>query len=300
MRPNATNPGEVPAPRDRLCLFDEGFLYACPGLVSRTQRHAATLLIALGDAPLLVEGGGQRGTCAAVAVRPSAANAIHAPAVPVACVDVGPSHRHYRSFVGIGAPGWMALPPRLFEPLLPALRDFHAGRLDPAAARAVFDESLARVAGMSPAPRPLDARVAGTIARLGDDLHATQHELAAAACLSYDRLSHLFSRELGMSLRRYVQWLKLREAARYRCQGMSLTQIAAAAGFCDSAHFSKVWMQSYGTSPAYFFLGGAVGVRYFAGSGADDPARRPTPTPAPASPARRPAADRNDALWQRP
>lgn len=35
--------------------------------------------------------------------------------------------------------------------------------------------------------------------------------------------------------------------------GQRLTDVAQAAGFVDSAHFAKVWVQTYGASPSHFF-----------------------------------------------
>jgi len=43
------------------------------------------------------------------------------------------------------------------------------------------------------------------------------------------------------------------EASHYHHSKKRLSQIAQAAGFADSAHFSKVWTQTFGRSPAYFF-----------------------------------------------
>lgn len=34
-----------------------------------------------------------------------------------------------------------------------------------------------------------------------------------------------------------------------------MTEIAAAAGFADSAHFSKLWKQQYGFPPQVMFVG---------------------------------------------
>jgi AraC-like DNA-binding protein len=80
-------------------------------------------------------------------------------------------------------------------------------------------------------------RRAGAPARLGPAHHA----------------SRLFHQGLGLPLRRYALSIKIRAAASFMGSGLSLTQIAQAAGFVDSAHFAKVWSQCYGAAPSRFF-----------------------------------------------
>ncbi len=41
---------------------------------------------------------------------------------------------------------------------------------------------------------------------------------------------------------------------------LSLTEIALAAGFTDSAHFSNAWLKSFGGSPTHFFCNERVEV----------------------------------------
>jgi AraC-like DNA-binding protein len=71
---------------------------------------------------------------------------------------------------------------------------------------------------------------------------------------------HLFRRELGLSLRKYAQTLKLQAAAAYLRRGVTLTEVAAVAGFADSAHFSKLWKQHFGFPPQRAFSGEEVSI----------------------------------------
>ena len=75
-------------------------------------------------------------------------------------------------------------------------------------------------------------------------------EIARHACLSESRLIHLFTKQVGIPLRRYVLWLRLSTAIRMAIQGTSLTEAAHAAGFADSAHFSRTCRSMYGISPS--------------------------------------------------
>ncbi|MGW6859542.1 helix-turn-helix domain-containing protein [Streptomyces xanthophaeus] len=77
-------------------------------------------------------------------------------------------------------------------------------------------------------------------------------EAAEVAGLSESRLAHLFRDELGLPFRPYVLWLRLMRAAELASQGLSLTEAAHGAGFCDSAHFSRVCRRMFGIAPSDF------------------------------------------------
>lgn len=65
-------------------------------------------------------------------------------------------------------------------------------------------------------------------------------------------MAHLFRDELGLPFRPYVLWLRLMRAAELASQGLSLTDAAHGAGFCDSAHFSRVCRRMFGIAPSDF------------------------------------------------
>ncbi|MGC5701319.1 AraC family transcriptional regulator [Pseudomonas sp. NFXW11] len=85
----------------------------------------------------------------------------------------------------------------------------------------------------------LDATLEGKVA-------ATQ--LAAEAHVSLSQLERLFSRDVGLSVRRLVLWRRLRLAMALVLQGQSMTQAAHGAGFADSAHCSRTLKALFGVS----------------------------------------------------
>ena len=104
-------------------------------------------------------------------------------------------------------------------------------------------------AGEAPLPDP-------RIQRIIDYANAHLHEplsLASAAhgvYLSPSRLRHLFVEQTGVPFKTYLLWLRLIGAVQLYSQGAnSLTDAAHAAGFADSAHFSRVFKRTFG-SPA--------------------------------------------------
>src|SRR5262245_40119539 len=98
----------------------------------------------------------------------------------------------------------------------------------------------------------LDARI-GTALRL---LRASSSDpprsidLARRVGLSASRFRHLFLREVGLSYRRYLLWLRLRGALEALQRSGSLTTAAHAAGFADSAHLTRTTRRMFGIVPS--------------------------------------------------
>ncbi len=95
-----------------------------------------------------------------------------------------------------------------------------------------------------------DARVARAAQLLREGPQAALGVLAARVALSLPRLSHLFASRLGVSPRRYRTWGGLRRAVDEMARGSSLTEAAHAAGFADSAHFSRTFAGMFGVVPS--------------------------------------------------
>ena len=75
--------------------------------------------------------------------------------------------------------------------------------------------------------------------------------LAHATGLSRFRLSHLFKDQVGVSIRRYGLWARVKQAVIYHAhQGQTLTAAAHQAGFADQAHFTRAFVQMFGVPPS--------------------------------------------------
>ena len=61
---------------------------------------------------------------------------------------------------------------------------------------------------------------------------------------------HLFREQVGIPLRPYMRWLRLRRAASLVRAGATLTEAAHAAAFADSAHLSSTFHRTFGLSPS--------------------------------------------------
>jgi len=136
--------------------------------------------------------------------------------------------------------------PGLRAALEPLLATFEAGLGTEALLRA-GDDALAMLVPAEPAVLP-DPRVRKIIDQAAANLDQPL-DLAAAAAgvyLSPSRLRHLFVEQTGLAFKTYLLWLRLVRALQVYSDGRNLTEAAHAAGFADSAHFSRIFRRTFG------------------------------------------------------
>jgi AraC-like DNA-binding protein len=133
----------------------------------------------------------------------------------------------------------------------PLLDHFSRPELTGDAGDAVYREIVKKIAGDSPAV-PIDRRVAQSIEwiRAGREQGIIVGEIAAGVDLSESRFSHLFTEHVRVPVRRYLLWLRLRDALHLLAGGGSLTETAHEAGFADSAHLTRTFRTSLGIAPS--------------------------------------------------
>ncbi len=126
---------------------------------------------------------------------------------------------------------------------------------EPGAAASLLSEVLRPIAGGRQPEIGIDRRVARVveIVRSNRYRRGWLQELAAAVSLSPSRLEHLFTFEIGLPLRRYVLWQRLRLAAQELAAGASVTETAHASGFSDTAHLSRTFRRMLGFTPSSAF-----------------------------------------------
>ena len=103
--------------------------------------------------------------------------------------------------------------------------------------------------------KQLDSRIEYIIERIRRNPCAKNSvgECAFEANLSYSRFSHLFRREVGTSFRQFRAWKRARSILQHVNPGANLTDIALAAGYPDSTHFSHSIRNIYGLRPSEIF-----------------------------------------------
>jgi len=119
-------------------------------------------------------------------------------------------------------------------------------------AEAIVDRILSALSPDVPTESRIDPRIRGVLALLDDEHAGTRQlsELAARVGLSPERLRHLFVEQLGIPVRSYRSWARVRHATMLLARGGSLTEIAHAANFSDAAHLSRAFRDMFGITPS--------------------------------------------------
>jgi AraC-like DNA-binding protein len=99
-----------------------------------------------------------------------------------------------------------------------------------------------------------DKRIQACIHHIRDNIAAPRMPLATlanVAHLSPGRLSHLFREQTGLPVSKFILWERMKAAIDLVVrQDADLTQAAHAAGFYDSAHFSRCFKEWFGIKPS--------------------------------------------------
>lgn len=101
------------------------------------------------------------------------------------------------------------------------------------------------------AARPPDPRILAAATVIGDDLTVAPAAavLAAHVGMSESGFLHLFTREIGTTVRRYRMWCRLVRVGEELAAGRDLTTAAAEAGFASPSHLSDRFRSTFGLSP---------------------------------------------------
>ncbi len=76
-------------------------------------------------------------------------------------------------------------------------------------------------------------------------------ELTSKVFLSDSRLSHLFKEHIGISIKKYLVWNRLRQAINlYLKESTNLTEVSLQSGFFDQAHLTNSFKNVLGVSPS--------------------------------------------------
>lgn len=117
----------------------------------------------------------------------------------------------------------------------------------------LVEESLVRLVGEAISPAAVHPAIKRLVALLPSRIEAgdvSQRALAQEVGLSAGRLGHLFSTSIGIPLRPYILWLRLRRATEAFQGGATLTRAAHIAGFTDSSHLSNTFHRMFGLAPS--------------------------------------------------
>ncbi|HEY1075833.1 MAG TPA: helix-turn-helix transcriptional regulator [Fontimonas sp.] len=225
-------------------VWDGVLLFAPRAIVNRRHAHfAATVLIAVDKPFALTLDDGVRRYCDVALLAPNTHRQTDSEGQPLVDFLIDPDDAAYRFLHPLLQQQPVLLLPR--ESIGASRRRFarlFAGQLRPDEARKLVDEALQALCPRPPDALPWDPRILKAAhymrSRIPEAVPAIA-EIAHQAHLSESRFCHLFRSQMGLPLRQFLLWLRIRHAMKLWAQGKSLGDIAHGAGFYDHAHFTR-------------------------------------------------------------
>jgi AraC-like DNA-binding protein len=97
-----------------------------------------------------------------------------------------------------------------------------------------------------------DERIELVLRHIHDNIHdnLSTGQLTSVSFLSESRLLHLFKKEMGLPIRNYILWYRLKVALEQIINEASLTKAAHMAGFSDQSHFTRTCHKMIGVPPS--------------------------------------------------
>lgn len=116
-----------------------------------------------------------------------------------------------------------------------------------------FINSLTEETSSSAAGRETDKRILHIQQKIKENIANQRFYIGTFAeelSLSESRLLHLFKDEVGIPFRKYVLWIRLKQAVTEIQKGHKITEAATLAGFSDASHFSNIYTKMMGVKPS--------------------------------------------------
>jgi AraC-like DNA-binding protein len=84
---------------------------------------------------------------------------------------------------------------------------------------------------------------------LSSERKCSLEHLADVAGLSPSRFMHVFTESVGVPVRPYIPWLRLRQACSQLLNGATVAEAAHRSGFADAAHVTRTFRRMLGITP---------------------------------------------------
>lgn len=139
-----------------------------------------------------------------------------------------------------------------FQPVRAAIDAARSGTLHANIAEHMAHQWLRCALPSALSPYGYDPRIAKALEWIAANpgMTPTGAVLAAQVHLSESRFTHLFRQQTGLSLSRYLLWLRLFEGVAAVARGDNMTSAAHRAGFADLAHMSRTFRGTFGVVPS--------------------------------------------------
>lgn len=165
-------------------------------------------------------------------------------------LNIEPGHPHFLALSQLNFEhGFLPLDIHQFMPFSDAFRR-HLENADYAGVEAMAFELTNSLLPQPTKLRQRDTRIDTLLPLLDSSSPVELASLAKRLHLSKDRLSHLFSAEIGMPLRSYILWRRYRRAMLALQSGEKISTIAHQVGFYDHAQMSRTFLTLFGYAPS--------------------------------------------------
>ena len=238
----------------RVYFWDERVLYVGPGLAAGLHAHHAVqaCLPLSGPVRLRSSPGARWGSYDGAVIPSDVPHESDTPVARLVTLWLDAETPEARRLVEPGRQAIVAIPASKLRVIVPPLRAWWDDLHDGQQATRLLDDVVRVLAPGERPSGPLDLRVV----RARELLHSAPmrrlkfSDLAAAVSLSPSRLAHLLRAQLGLPVRRYLLWLRLRDALREMARGATTTEAAHAAGFADAPHLDRTFRRMFGFTPS--------------------------------------------------
>ena len=243
------------ASQNFLHLWDDRFLYITPAIQSGlTARSSATLLASVSGHPFTLEAvDGTRVRCAAALVAPHVSRRLDADGCGLLSLNLDPASNAYRMLARcMGGHGIEPIDARRFGKLRDDFDPAQRGLLPGHRLQMLSAKLVEAITERPESEAAIDKRIERVLQAIRANAGQIQlRELSVVACLSPDRLTHLFAQQVGVSVKRYALWTKVRRTVQQFTGHRPLTDVALVSGFTDAAHMSRTFQRYFGLPPSF-------------------------------------------------
>lgn len=248
--------GSVAKPeKSWLYAWDGVVLYVTQEHLNKSHAHFPALLqIGLGAQFAVTLDHQPRSYHDIVCMAPNVSHSTDSENQPFLAVLIDPDHELY-GYVHALLQGrsMCSLPASCLQPLRCELVKLIAGTLNIAQVKQLLLRILKVLSAQEPVHLPWDVRITKACEYIKQQVPysiPTVANVATQVGLSESRLMHLFSAQLGGSMRQYILWLKVRYALQLWIEGHSLIDVAFEAGFSDQAHYTRTLRRMVDFAPS--------------------------------------------------
>ena len=230
--------------KSRIYVWDGVIMYVTREHLSKAHAHFPALLqIGLGATFAISLDHQKRSYHDIVVMAPNVRHSTDSENQPYMAVLIDPDHALYGYLHPLlSGEAICSLPASYLDVFHLEFQQLVAGHLSLMQAKQLLMRILSTLSPHVLSNLPWDSRIlqaCNYIKQLIPQQIPTVAQVSTHVGLSESRLMHLFSQQLGVSMRRYILWLRVRYAIKLWVAGHNLIDIAMEAGFADQAHYTR-------------------------------------------------------------